>query len=307
MCLNFEKLIPNLKKFLKDEDIKLNELMKNHTTFKIGGPCDVMIFPNNELEFINSVREIIKLNIPYFILGLGSNLIVKDGGIRGVVINLTKFNDINIKDNIINAKSGARLCDISNKAYENSLTGFEFACGIPGTIGGGVNMNAGAYGGELSYVISRVKVIDNTGKVFYISKDEMEFSYRSTKIMKNKYVMIECDIELKKGNKEEIKKVIDDLTNKRESKQPLEFPSAGSIFKRPEGYYAGKLIEDSGLRGYVHKNVMISNKHCGFIVNIEPEKVKASEVLELIQIVRDRVYKKFNINLEMEVKVVGED
>lgn len=307
MCLNYEELILNLKNILKNDDIKLNELMRNHTTFKIGGPCDIMIFPNNELEFVNSIREIIKFNIPYFILGLGSNLIVKDGGIRGVVINLTKFNNISVKDNIINAKSGAKLCDISNKAYENSLTGFEFACGIPGTIGGGVNMNAGAYGGELSFVINRVKVIDSNGEVFYISKDEMDFSYRSTKIMKNNYVMIECDIELKKGNKEEIKKVIDDLTNRRESKQPLEFPSAGSIFKRPEGYYAGKLIEDSGLRGYVHKNVMISDKHCGFIVSIEPNKVKASEVLELIQIIRDKVYKKFNVNLEMEVKVVGED
>lgn len=305
--MSVSDLILSLEKILKGDDIKINELMKNHTTFKVGGPCDIMIFPNDEDEFVGSIKEIIKFNVPYFILGSGSNLIVKDGGIRGVVINTTKFKNISVKGNLINAKCGDKLSDVSRVAYENSLTGFEFACGIPGTIGGGVNMNAGAYGGEMSFVIKRVKVIDKTGKVFYIPNEEMEFSYRSTVMMKNGYTMIDCDIELKQGDKSEIKNLIDDLSMKRENKQPLEFPSAGSVFKRPEGYYAGKLIEDSGFRGYIHKNVMISNKHCGFIVSIEQDKVKARDILELIEIVRNKVYSKFNVNLELEVRIVGED
>ncbi len=305
--MNINGLILSLKNILKHDNIKVNELMRNHTTFKVGGPCDIMVFPNNEKEFVDSIREIIKFNIPYFILGSGSNLIVKDGGIKGVVINTSRFKNISVNGNLINAKCGDKLCDISRIAYENSLTGFEFACGIPGTIGGGVNMNAGAYGGEMSLVIKGVKVIDKNGRLFYIPGEKMEFSYRSTVIMKNCYTMIECDLELKKGNKNEIKNLIDDLTLKRESKQPLEFPSAGSVFKRPEGYYAGKLIEDSGLRGYIHKNVMISNKHCGFIVNIEPNRAKASDILELIEIVKNKVFSKFNVNLELEVRVIGED
>lgn len=302
---NYERLIYFLKNCLKDENIKINESMKKHTTFNIGGPCDVMIFPESEYEFINSMKEIIDKKFPYFILGYGSNIIVKDGGIRGVVINLTKFNKISVKKNIINAKAGAKLCDISNIACENSLSGFEFACGIPGTIGGAVTMNAGAYGGEMSHIIHKVKVMDYEGNIFDICNENMDFGYRSTVIMKKKYIVIDCDILLQFGDKNEIQENINDFTIRRNLKQPLDYPSAGSVFKRPDGYFAGKLIEDSNLRGYIHKNAMVSDKHCGFIVNRSCANSK--DVLELIDIIKQKVYENFKVELELEVRIIGED
>lgn len=305
MCYDYKNLLDCLKKILNNGNIKINELMENHTTFKLGGPCDIMVFPESEGELISIMEEIITRKVPYFILGLGSNLIVKDGGIRGVVINLTKFNKINVRGNVISAEAGARLCDISDIAYESSLTGFEFFCGIPGTVGGAVTMNAGAYGGEISHVIQKIKVMDCSGKIFDITRDEIDFGYRSTVVMKNKYVILECDMILNFGNKVEVRDRINDFTLRRSSKQPLDYPSAGSIFKRPQGYFAGKLVEDSGLRGYIYKGAMVSEKHCGFILNIS--HAKSSEILELIEIIKDRVYNKFKVNLELEVKVVGED
>lgn len=305
MYYDYENLLNYFRKFLKNENIKENELMKEHTTFKVGGPCDIMVFPEDEQEFINVMREILIKKIPYFILGLGSNIIVKDGGIKGIVVNLTKFNKIIATGNVIRAEAGAKLCDISEIAYKNSLAGFEYFCGIPGTIGGSVIMNAGAYGGEISNVIKKVKVMDCKGKIFYITNKEMEFEYRSTLIMKNKYIVISCDIILEVGNRNEINKKINDFTLKRNLKQPLEYPSAGSIFKRPQGYFAGKLIEDSGLRGYIYNNAMVSEKHCGFILNISC--AKSSDILNLINIVKCRVYEKFRVDLELEVKIVGED
>lgn len=305
MKVKYENLIYFFKKFLKDENIRENELMMNHTTFRVGGPCDIMVFPETEFEFVNVVREVLNRNIPYFILGLGSNLIVRDGGIRGVVINLVKFQKISIKGNFINSEAGARLCDISNIAYENSLKGFEFACGIPGTIGGALVMNAGAYGGEISHVIHRVKIIDLEGKIHVVNKENIEFGYRKTLISNKGYIVISCELILEFGNKELIKNNIDDLTFRRNLKQPLEYPSAGSVFKRPEGYFAGKLIEDSGFRGYVYKNAMVSEKHCGFIVN--KSGATSKDILDLIGIVKEKVYDKFGVELELEVKVVGEE
>lgn len=305
MSINYESSINLFKNFLGEDCVKINEPMKFHTTFKLGGPCDVMVFPRTENEFINVMKEILINNIPYFILGCGSNLIVKDGGIRGIVVNLTKFNNIRVKGKHVSCDAGAKMSDISSASYENSLTGFECFSGIPGTIGGAVTMNAGAYDGEISSVINKVKVMNSLGELFEISRNDMEFSYRRSTVMKNNYVLISCDIILKIGDKSEIKNKIDDLTKRRSSKQPLEYPSAGSIFKRPEGYFAGKLIDDSNLRGYVHKNAMVSSKHCGFIIN--KSNAKTVEVLELIEIVRSKVYEKFKVNLELEVKIVGED
>lgn len=305
MCYDYKNLLDCLKKILNNENIKINELMRDHTTFRLGGPCDIMVFPECEEELVSIMEEVIIRRVPYFILGLGSNLIVKDGGFRGIVVNLTKFNKINVKGNIISAEAGAKLCDISDVAYDNSLTGFEFFCGIPGTVGGAVTMNAGAYGGEISHVIQKIKVMDRNGKIFDITRDEIEFKYRSTVVMKNRYVILKCDIILNFGSKVEIRDKINDFTLRRNLKQPLDYPSAGSIFKRPQGYFAGKLIEDSGLRGYIYKGAMVSEKHCGFILNIS--YAKSSEVLELIEIIKDRVYNRFKVNLELEVKVVGED
>ena len=306
MYSDYKILLERLKFILSSEKIRMDELMKKHTTFKLGGICDIMIFPSTEEELIESIKCIIKNKVPYFILGCGSNILVKDKGIRGVVVNLTKFNKIVVENNIIRAQSGSSLSDIATIAKDNSLSGFAFACGIPGSFGGAIYMNAGAYGGEMSNIVLGVRVIDLNGEVFYISRENMEFGYRTTTIMKNKYLVISCDISLKRGRKEEIYDEMKELMYKRKLKQPIEYPSAGSIFKRPEGYFAGKLIDDCGLRGYIHKNVMVSEKHCGFIVT-RNENATTSEVLELINIVKDKVYNKFNVILEMEVKVVGED
>lgn len=303
---NYKVLLEQLKFILCSENIKIDESMKKYTTFKLGGVCDIMIFPSSEEELIESMKCIIKNKVPYFVLGRGSNLIVKDKGIRGVVVNLTKLNRVIIEKNIIKAESGANLSNVSIVAKDNSLRGFSFACGIPGTIGGAVNMNAGAYGGEMSQVVIGVKVIDLNGEVFYIPKEEIEFGYRRTTIMEKKYIVIRCDISLEYGNKEEIHDEMKDLMYKRKMKQPIEYPSAGSTFKRPKGYFAAKLIEDCGFRGYTHKNVMVSEKHCGFIVT-RNENATASEVLELIDIVKNRVYDKFNVMLDMEVRIIGED
>lgn len=305
MYYNYEGLLDCFRKFLKSENIKINEFMKKHTTFEVGGPCDIMVFPESEQEIIYIMREIFAQKVPYFILGLGSNIIVKDGGIKGVVVNLIRFNKMFVNKNIISAEAGSKLCDISEIAYENSLTGFEYFCGIPGTIGGSVTMNAGAYGSEMSYVIKRIKVIDCEGKIFYIDNKDMEFEYRSTLVMKKKYIVISCDIILQFGDKIKIKEKISDFTLRRNLKQPLEYPSAGSIFKRPQGYFAGKLIEDSGMRGYIYNNAMVSEKHCGFILNMSCAKSK--DILDLIDIVKRKVYENFKVNLELEVKIVGED
>ncbi|BAK80639.1 UDP-N-acetylmuramate dehydrogenase [Candidatus Arthromitus sp. SFB-rat-Yit] len=303
---DYKVLLEQLKFILCSENIKIDESMKKYTTFKLGGACDIMIFPSSEEELIESIKCIIKNKTPYFVLGRGSNLLVKDKGIRGVVVNLTKLNRVSIEKNIIRAESGANLSNVSIIAKDNSLCGFSFACGIPGTIGGAVNMNAGAYGGEMSQVVIGVKVIDLNGEVFYIPREEIEFGYRTTTVMERKYIVIRCDISLEYGNKEEIHDEMKDLMHKRKMKQPIEYPSAGSTFKRPEGYFAGKLIEDCGFRGYIHKNVMVSEKHCGFIVT-RNENATASEVLELIDIVKNRVYDKFNVMLDTEVRIIGED
>ena len=305
MQVKYGQLLYNLKKVLSNENIKLNEKLSEYTTFKVGGPCDIMVFPESELEFATVIKESINSNVPYFILGLGSNLIIKEGGIRGIVINMTKFNNIYVDGKTITAEAGAKLCDVSKVACHNSLYGFEFACGIPGTVGGAVSMNAGAYGGEMSEVIESIKVIDTNGEVLELSKDEIDFGYRKTVIFRMNYVVISCKISLEVGDKNNISSAIEDFTYKRNSKQPLEYPSAGSIFKRPEGYFTGKLIEDCGLRGYIHKNVMISNKHCGFIVS--RGNTNANEILELIDIIKQKVHDKFSVELELEVKIVGED
>ncbi len=303
---NYDDLLKSLKGILREDSIKVNEPMSLHTTFKVGGPCDFMVYPKTKDEVINLIRFIKDNDIPYFILGSGSNLLVRDGGIRGIVINMGSFNDIKVHGNIIKANSGARLFDISNIARDNSLSGFSFACGIPGTIGGAINMNAGAYGGEMKDVIKEVNVINTHGEVINLKNKDIDFGYRDTVIMRNKYIILDCEIELFPGNKEEIYMEIKDLMHKRNSKQPLEFPSAGSTFKRPKGYFAGKLIEDSGLRGYIHKNVMVSDKHCGFIVT-KNKDATAKEILELIDIVKERVYNNFKVDLSLEVRVVGED
>ena len=246
-----------------------------------------------------------KNNIPTFLIGNGSNLLVRDGGIRGIVIKTEQIKNISIEGNILSAECGAELADISTAAYNSSLTGFEFACGIPGTLGGAVYMNAGAYDGEMSFVLDEVRVVTMDLKVITLKRDDLELGYRTSAVKTNGFVVLDAKIVLEPGSKEEIKAKIDDLTRRREERQPLEFPSAGSTFKRPTGYFAGKLIQDAGLKGYQIGGAQVSEKHSGFVIN--KENAKADDVLGLIQYIQNTVMEKFNVELSTEVLIVGED
>lgn len=300
-----KELLIELKSILKEENIVLDALMKDHTSFKLGGPADIIVYPTNYEE----VKEIIKLcnkhNESYFILGNGSNLLVKDGGIRGVVIKFSKLDKVEVVENRIIAQSGVLLCDVSDAALETSLTGLEFACGIPGSIGGATTMNAGAYDGEMSKVIESALVIDREGNFKTLSKEELELSYRMSAIIKYNYIVLEVTLNLKPGVKDLIKNRIDELTSRRIQRQPLEYASAGSTFKRPEGYFAGKLIQDAGLKGLNVGDAEVSEKHSGFIIN--KGNASAQQVLELITLVQKNVFESFSVELHTEVRIVGED
>ncbi|AYF53623.1 UDP-N-acetylenolpyruvoylglucosamine reductase [Clostridium sp. K25] len=294
-----------LESILDKEEIKNNVLMKSYTSFRVGGPADVFVTPNS----YEKIRDVIKLckhyNIPYFILGNGSNLLVKDGGIRGVVINFTKLNKISVEETKVIAESGAILSMVANTALKNNLTGLEFAHGIPGSVGGAVAMNAGAYNGEICQVIESATIIDNHGEIREISKKDMELSYRNSLILKNGYIVLKATFKLQKGEHDSIKARMDDLMRRRKEKQPLEYPSAGSTFKRPEGYFAAKLIEDSELKGVHVGDAEVSVKHSGFIIN--KGNASAKDILDLIELVKKTVNDKFKVTLNTEVRIVGED
>lgn len=294
-----------LGNIFESENIKYDELMKNHTTFKIGGPADVLVTPRS----FEQISDIIKLckenNVPYYVIGNGSNLLVKDGGIRGVVIKLTELNKIKSEGENIIAECGAAIGDVSKAAIEASLTGIEFACGIPGSVGGALTMNAGAYNGEISNVLESALIIDNNGEIRRLSKDEMELGYRMSAVLKYGYTVLEATFKLHKGEHEKIKERVDDLTRRRNEKQPLEYPSAGSTFKRPEGHFAAKLIEDSGLKGFHVGDAEVSAKHSGFVIN--RGEASAREIMQLVEVVQEEVKNKFDVELHMEVRIIGED
>ena len=300
--LDLKNLFSNI--YSKDE-VKINALMKEHINFEVGGPADILLIPSKVEQIIESIKICKENNIPYFVMGNGSNLLVKDGGIRGVVIKLTGLTNLEVKDEEIKADCGVMLKELSDKALENSLTGLEFACGIPGSVGGAVFMNAGAYNGEIKNVIKEAEVITSSGEIITLSKDELELGYRTSKVMKDNSIVINATFKLEKGNKEEIKETIDDLTKKREEKQPLEYPSAGSTFKRPEGYFAGKLIQDSGLKGYSIGGAAVSSKHSGFVIN--KGNATAKDILDLIAYIQEKVKKQFGVELHTEVRIIGED
>ncbi len=299
------EFIQQLKSCIPEEIIFIEEPMEHHTNFKLGGPADILVIPNDkdELETVLALSR--QKNIPCFIIGNGSNLIVRDGGIRGLVIKLDHLKEIRVDGEYITAETGAELKELSDIAMENSLTGLEFACGIPGSLGGAVFMNAGAYDGEMSYVLESVLVITPQGEILELTKDELELGYRTSSVKKHGHVVMEARLKLTHGERERIHEKILDLTKRREDKQPLEYPSAGSTFKRPEGYYAGKLIQDAGLKGYQIRGAQVSEKHCGFVIN--KDHAKARDVLELIAYIQSVVLEKFGIQLETEVLVVGED
>ncbi|MBU5592592.1 UDP-N-acetylmuramate dehydrogenase [Clostridium sp. MSJ-4] len=302
---HYSHLVPKLQEILKKEDILLDESMKKHTYFKIGGPADILVTPRTKEELIETVKFCVKSEIPYYIIGNGSNLLVRDGGFRGIIIKLSKLDDVIVEEDKIIAMGGAQLKDVSNCALEHSLTGFEFACGIPGSIGGAVTMNAGAYDGEMVNVIEHALVMDKEGNVLTLRNGELELGYRTSAVMKKGYVVLQVTLQLKSGEKSKIKNRIDELTKRREEKQPLEYPSAGSTFKRPEGYFAGKLIQDSGLKGRAIGGAAVSEKHSGFIIN--RNNATAKEILELINFVQKTVLDNFSVELQPEVRIIGED
>lgn len=288
-----------------EKNVLTDEPMKKHVTFRVGGAADYFVSPESAEE----VRKIILLckekGMPYYILGNGSNLLVSDSGYRGVIIQIYKsMSNISVKGELVTAQAGALLSAIAAQAAAASLTGFEFASGIPGTIGGAAVMNAGAYGGEMKDVLAQVTVLTKDGEILVIPGEEMEMGYRTSIVAKNQYIVLEAVIRLAHGKQEEIRARMNELKEKRTTKQPLEYPSAGSTFKRPEGYFAGKLIEDAGLRGFQVGGAQVSEKHCGFVIN--KDQATAAEVRELIRQVSERVREHSGVTLEPEVKMLGE-
>ena len=285
--------------------IKIDEKLSEYVNFKVGGPADILLIPNSKEQVIKSIKICKENNIPFYLIGNGSNILVRDGGFRGVVLSLKNVKNIYVDGEKIEAECGVMLKEVSDKAIENSLTGFEFACGIPGTIGGAVFMNAGAYDGEISKVIESAEVIDENCNTIRLSREELDFGYRSSLVMKKGYTVLSAVFKLEKGQVKTIKELIEDLTNKRESKQPLEYPSAGSTFKRPTGYFAGKLIQDAGLKGYSIGGAAVSEKHSGFVIN--KGNATAKDITDLIKHIQDEVKKQFGVDLHPEVRIIGEE
>lgn len=284
--------------------VRYDEPLKNHTTFKIGGNCIALIEPREVSDIVETIKICRENSIKFFVIGNGSNLLVPDEGYNGVIIKLKgEFSTIQVEGEYLIVNSGAKLSEVYTVAYENSLTGFEFASGIPGTIGGAIYMNAGAYGGEMKDIVESVEVLDlDNFELRELKNEELEFSYRKSIIQRKNYIVTIIKLKLQKGNKEEINAVYEDLRERRNSKQPLNFGSAGSTFKRPEGHFASKLIEDAGLKGYHINDAWVSEKHSGFIVNKGNASFK--EVMELIEYVQKVVFEKFGVKLETEVRIL---
>lgn len=301
----FRGLVDLFKKFYKEDNVIADAQMKNYVHFRVGGAADILLIPETKEQVINSIEICRSNNVPFYVVGNGSNLLVRDGGIRGVVIKLGDVKNILVEGDKVNAECGALLKEVSSAGLSNSLTGFEFACGIPGTVGGAVFMNAGAYHGEISDVIESADVIDNEGNVITLNKEELELGYRSSSVMKKGYVVLSAIFKLQSGEEEKIKERVDDLTFMRESKQPLEYPSAGSTFKRPEGYFAGKLIQDAGLKGFTLGGAAVSEKHSGFVIN--KSGATAKDIIDLIHHIQDEVKKQFGVELHPEVRIIGEE
>lgn len=282
-----------------------DEPMSRHTTFRTGGPADIYIEPSG-VEELKQVLDICREeNVAYTIIGNGSNLLVGDGGYRGVLISFGKpFAQVTIEGAQVRTGAGALLSAVAKQVLNASLTGFEFAAGIPGTIGGAVVMNAGAYGGELCQVLREATVLTPEGEVKTLPAEELELGYRTSCIQKNGYIVLEAVLQLQPGNADDIRAVMDALASKRREKQPLEYPSAGSTFKRPEGHFAGKLIQDAGLRGFRVGGAQVSEKHCGFVIN--RDHATSADILSLCRQVQEKVKAQFGVELELEVKLLGE-
>ncbi len=295
-----------ISEIVSPSSVFIDELMDKHTTFRIGGPADIFLIPSDKKQIEGILNLVRRLEIPYMIMGNGSNILVGDKGIRGVVIKIgNDFAKCVVEGETIKAQSGVKLSRIAKIALDNELTGLEFAAGIPGTLGGALFMNAGAYDGEMKNVVKSVDYIDENGKSRTIAGDLCEFGYRTSIFSKNpEWVIIGATLSLKKGDKDAILSKMDDFAERRASKQPLNLPSAGSTFKRPEGAFAGKLIQDANLMGYRVGGASVSEKHAGFLVN--DQGATAEEMVELIKNVQEIVKDKFGYELKTEVRFVGE-
>lgn len=302
MNLEFYK---ELVKMIDEDRVCVDEPMKKHTTFRVGGNADYFVKPRTVAELQEIVALCKKADMPYYILGNGSNLLVGDRGYRGVIIQIYKeMNRIEVMDTCVKAQAGALLSKVGAMALEAGLEGFEFASGIPGTVGGAVVMNAGAYGGEMKDILHSVTVLTSDGEVKELSNEQLELGYRTSIIARKNHIVIEAIFQLKPGDRQQIRARMDELRLQRTTKQPLEYPSAGSTFKRPEGYFAGKLIQDAGLRGFQVGGAQVSEKHCGFVIN--KDEATAADVAELMKQVSEKVQKEFGVTLEPEVRRLGE-
>lgn len=299
------KIFNDLQKLIPNVEILANEPLSKHTFIKTGGICDLFIKPTKMENLQIIVTYAHENKIPLTVLGKGTNVIIRDSGIRGIVVSLELLNELTVEGNIITVGSGANIIDVSRVALDNHLSGLEFACGIPGTVGGALIMNAGAYGGEISEVLTSAKVITQSGEFKTFVEGEFDFSYRNSIFAKENLIIVEAVFTLKNGDYEAIKAKMDENTFLRESKQPLEYPSCGSVFKRPPGYFAGKLIQDSNLQGTRIGGAEVSKKHAGFIVNVD--NATSSDYIQLIRHVQATVKEKFGVDLETEVKIIGEE
>ena len=294
-----------LKQFLRSEQFLVDAPMSEHTTFKIGGKADVLIFPSSIEEVIAIFKLTSERQLPCTFLGNGSNVLVLDGGIRGVVMKFNgEFAKLTRDGCKLTAGAGAKLKDVAMFAAENGLSGLEFAIGIPGSIGGAIFMNAGAYGGEMKNVVSVVRAVSRDGRCVELRGNELDLGYRRSVFQSNEQAICEVVLELEEGDPEQINRTMDDYTQRRKSKQPLEYPSAGSTFKRPKGHFAGTLIEQTGLKGLRIGGAMVSDKHAGFVVNAGG--AKAADVLKLIEEVKRRVFETYAVKLTPEVRIIGE-
>ena len=294
-----------MKTIVPEERILFHQPMKEYTTFRVGGEAECLVLIQQEEELAKLIPYLNQIEQDYFILGNGSNLLVGDKGYRGIILKFDgPMEQIVVEGTHITAKAGALLSKVAVAAKDNSLTGLEFAAGIPGSIGGGVVMNAGAYDGEMKQVVESVTVMDGDGQITVLDNDTMEFGYRTSIIKSRPYIVLEVALQLEEGNREQIGARMEELTNLRRSKQPLEYPSAGSTFKRPDGYYAGKLIMDAGLRGYRIGGAQVADKHCGFVINAGG--ATAADIREVIEEVQERVRERFHVFLEPEVVFLGD-
>ena len=290
---------------LGEENVFTKEPMSRHTTFRAGGPADFFVTPEKEGQVRKTLSLLKEAQVPRYIMGNGSNLLVGDRGYRGVILQICKkMNRIRIQDTVIQAQAGALLSKIAAEAQAKGLTGFEFASGIPGSLGGAVMMNAGAYGGEMKQVLIQAQILNASGEIEDVLAEEMELGYRSSVFSRNGGVILSASIQLEPGDPSAIQSRMEELKFLRTSKQPLEYPSAGSTFKRPEGYFAGKLIQDAGLRGFQVGGAQVSEKHCGFVIN--KDQASAMDIRSLMEQVSEKVYTRFGVRLEPEVKLIGE-